>query len=131
MRMQSSITILITSYRKNWIEPPIFFVISKPKADNRLPIKSLSHYMLNICSWINVHIHIPPFYIDVYLYVDYHLYRQLSIFNTHLSSILKKCLNDDYYSENGVSKYYQQEYYNIDKFKESYERDHGYNPTDK
>ena len=24
----------------------------------------------------------------------------MSIFNTHLSTILKKCLNDDYYSEN-------------------------------
>ena len=67
----------------------------------------------------------------MYLYVGYHLYRQLSIYNTHLSTILKKCLNDDYYSENGVSKYYQQEYYNIGKFKESYERDNGYKPTDK
>ena len=67
----------------------------------------------------------------MYLCVGYHLYRQLSIFNTHLSTILKKCLNDYYYSENGVSKYYQQEYYNIGKFKESYERDHGYKPTDK
>ena len=55
----------------------------------------------------------------------------MSIFNTHLSTILKKCLNDDYYSENGVSNYYQQEYYNIGKFKESYERDHGYKSTDK
>lgn len=36
----------------------------------------------------------------MYLCVGYHLYRQLSIFNTHLSTILKKCLNDDYYSEN-------------------------------
>ena len=36
----------------------------------------------------------------MYLCVDYHLYRQLSIFNTHLSTLLKKCLNDDYYSEN-------------------------------
>ena len=52
-------------------------------------------------------------------------------FNTHLSTILKKCLNDDYYKENGVTKYYQQEYYNIGKFKECYERDHGYKPTDK
>ena len=67
----------------------------------------------------------------MYLCVGYHLYRQLSIFNTRLSTILKKCLNDYYYSENGVSKYYQQEYYNIDKFKESYERDHGCKPTDK
>ena len=55
----------------------------------------------------------------------------MSIFNTHLSTILKKCLNDDYYKENGVTKYYQQEYYNIVRFKESYERDHGYKPTDK
>ena len=55
----------------------------------------------------------------------------MSIFSTHLSTILKKYLNDYYYSENGVSKYYQQEYYNIGKFKESYERDHGYKPTDK
>ena len=51
-------------------------------------------------------------------------------FNTHLTTIIKKCLNDDYYKENGISKYYQQEYYKIGKFKESYERDHGYQPTD-
>ena len=52
-------------------------------------------------------------------------------FNTHLSTILTKCLNDDYYKENGISKYYQQEYYKIGKYKENFERDHGYRPTDK
>ena len=65
------------------------------------------------------------------IFLIYLIFRLKFYASTLLSSILKKCLNDDYYSENGVSKYYQQEYYNIDKFKESYERDHGCKPTDK
>ena len=51
-------------------------------------------------------------------------------FNTYLSVILKKCLNDNYYKENGISKYYQQEYYKIGTFINDYAIKTGRKPTD-
>lgn len=51
-------------------------------------------------------------------------------FNTYLSTIIKKCLNDSYYASNGVSKYYQQEYFKIGCFKSDYEKIYGRMPTE-
>ena len=51
-------------------------------------------------------------------------------FNTYLSVVLKKCLNDKYYESNNISKYYQQEYYKIGCFIRDYELANGKTPTD-
>ena len=45
---QSRIVILITSYMKNCTLPPIREVVSSPIAESRLPISSLSHFILSI-----------------------------------------------------------------------------------
>lgn len=51
-------------------------------------------------------------------------------FNTYLSVILKKNMNDDFYKENGLSKYYQQEYYKIGCFISDFEKAVGRCPSD-
>ena len=49
-------SIFITSYKKNCMLPPIRLPVSRPILDSTIPIRSLSHFIPNICSCIKSHI---------------------------------------------------------------------------
>lgn len=52
-------------------------------------------------------------------------------FNTYLSIIIKRDLNDNYYKSKPCSKYYQQQYYLIEQFRKEYIMNNGYEPAEK
>ena len=51
-------------------------------------------------------------------------------FNTYLSIIIRRDLNDNWYKKNPCSKYYQQQNFLIDEFREEYYKANGTYPTD-
>lgn len=51
-------------------------------------------------------------------------------FNTYLSIIIRRDLNDNWYKKNPCSKYYQQQYYLIEEYRNEYVKENGYEPSE-